>query len=665
MVRRPFGCSLHGIRSTALETFAPIPTACLLAALTLAAANGPAAAQIDTEAVDEGEMMTLDVGEISITANRTPTPLSQVGATVTVVTREEIEAQQVRHVSDVLRQVPGVSVSSSGPDGSATQVRIRGAETRHTLVLIDGVRVNDPTAIGAVFDFANLLAGDVERIEVVRGPQSALYPSDAIGGVINIITRRGEGPPSVTASAEGGSFGTAEASSAVSVGTDLYDARIGVTHFRTEGVSAASQGTEADGYDNLSFSVRGGLRPTDTLSFDLSARYTDADRDFDDGFANGLVADSAARQLTEEFSGRLTGTLDLLDGAWTHQAGFTFAGTDRDVVDTVSASDFSARSIGGDYQTSYLFATDALVAADHTVTLAYEHLTEDADFNPAGAPAASGTISSNSFVAQYQLALIDQVFLTGSVRHDLNSDFDDATTYRFTGAYVHPRFGTRVHGTVGTGVKNPTLNDLLVDFPAFGFFANPDLEQEESFGFDIGVEQPLFDDRAVVDVTYFRNRIDNLFATGPDPATGGNRIVNVPGESLRQGVEISGGVDVTADLVITATYTYTDAEAADGTRIVSVPRHTVSASAAYAFLDGDANVSATLAGEYDRLISFPRTDANGFTLVNVAGSYALTDMVDLFARVENLFDQNYELTPGFSQLGVGAYGGIRVRLGGL
>ncbi|MCB9957557.1 MAG: TonB-dependent receptor [Rhodospirillaceae bacterium] len=664
MRHRRFGCSLQSIRSTALETYFPVPVACLLSALLVSAANGPAAAQIDAAEVSEATVLTLDVGEVSITANRAPTALSQVGSAVTVITREELEDQQVRRVADILRQVPGVSVSSSGPAGSLTQVRIRGAEARHTLVLIDGVRVNDPTAIGAVYDFGNLLAEDVERIEVVRGPQSALYPSDAIGGVINIITRRGAGAPLVTASLEGGSFGTVQGSSSVSGGTDLYDGRIGVTYFRTDGISAASQGSERDGYENLSVSGRAGLRPTDTLSFDLTGRYIDADRDIDDGFTGGFVDDSPAIQRTQEFSGRLSGHLDLMNGAWLHEAGVTLAGTDREIVRSTDPAVYSARSYGGDYQTSYLLETETLVDAAHRFTLAYEHVTEEGDFNPSGAPSVSETIHSDSFIGEYQVGLFDEVFLTASVRHDVNSDFPDATTWRLTGAYLHPDLGTRVHASVGTGVKNPTLNDLYVDFPSFFYFANPNLVQEESFGFDIGVDQPLLDDRLVLGATYFHNDVENLFIFQTDPNTFVSTIVNVPGVSTRQGAELAASFQATEDLMLQATYTFTQAEAADGSRIANVPRHEVSASASYSFLEGAATVTAGLVGEYDRYIASPNMPADGYTLVNLTGSYQVLDDVEVFARVENLLDEDYTLTPGFDQLGIGAFAGVRVRLGG-
>ncbi len=672
--RRPIRASLFTIHTTSVDRLPGRQAVALFCALSLAVANGSATAQeppvlpADGEATDQqapGDL-ELDVAPVSVTANRTPTPLDAVGASVTVIDRAQIEAQQVRQLSDVLRQVPGLVVSSFGGPGSLAEVRIRGAETNQTLVLIDGVRVNDPSSVGAAYDFGHLQADDVERIEVLRGPQSALYPSDAIGGVINIITRRGDGPPAVSASVEGGSFGTVRVTGNVSAGTDVYDGRVGVTFFRNDGISIGSDGVEDDGYENLSLTFAGGVRPTDWLALDLTARYSISERELDDN----APLDGANFFENEESSGRLQATLSFLDGAWTTIAGVNLAGFDRPQSDTTGSfidSRFRSDSIGGDIQTSLVVDTPDLANTVHTFTAAVAHLKEDGIFEPRGAPRVEESITNTSFAGDYQLAVDEQVFLTGSLRHDVNSDFPDTTTYRFTGAYVHPNWGTRLHGSYGTGVKNPTLNDLFVDFPSFFFFANPELEPERSTGFDIGIEQPFFDDRASIDVTFFRNWIENLTASGG--VFPRFTIVNIPGNSLRQGVEVSATASVTEDIDLIGHYTYTFADQADGERLLNVPRHTVGASAVWRFLDDDATLSASLVGEYGRysrdfsLPGSPRVALDGFTLVNVAGSYEITENVEVFGRVENLLDQDYETRPGFANPGISAFAGLRVRFG--
>ena len=673
VARRPIHASLFGVHSTSVARLPGTQLVRLFCVLGLAAANGGALAQ-EPAAEDDDPVTTqespaetaVDLAPVSVTANRTPTPLDAVGASVTVITREQIEAQQVRQLSDVLRQAPGVVVSSFGGPGSLTEVRIRGAETNQTLVLIDGVRVNDPSSVGAGYDFGHLQADDIERVEVVRGPQSALYPSDAIGGVINIITRRGEGPPRLSASVEGGSFGTVRVTGSAAYGDDVVDGRVGVTYFRNDGISIGSDGVEDDSYENLSLTFAGGLRPTEWLSFDLTARYSDATRELDDQ----APLDGANFFENEESSGRLQATLTFLDGAWVTVGGLNMASFDRPQSDTTGSfldSRFRADSFGGDLRSSLMVDTPSLLNSSHTFTAAFEHLREEGDFEPRGAPAVSDSITNDSVAGDYQLAIDDQFFATASLRHDFNSDFPDATTYRFTGAYVHPEWGTRLHGSYGTGVKNPTLNDLFVDFPTFLFFGNPDLEQERSTGFDIGVEQPFFDDRLTFDVTFFRNWIDNLTATGG--AFPRFFVVNIPGNSLREGVEVSATAAVTDDIDLVGHYTYTFADQADGQRLLNVPRHTVGASAVWRFFDGDATLSASVVGEYGRLSrdfslpGAPRVALDGFTLVDVAGSYEVTENVEIFGRVENLLDQDYETRPGFANPGIAAFGGLRVRFG--
>ena len=210
--------------------------------------------------------------EIVVSASRVPQQAKAVGSSVTVITAEEIERKQARVVSDLLRQVPGVAVHRSGTMGTLTAVRIRGSEHGHTLVIIDGVKVNDPSNSGATFDFADLLAADIERIEILRGPQSGLYGSDAIGGVINIITKRGRGPATASLTVEGGSFRTGNISAGLRGGGDGYHFSLGGTGFRTSGISVAS-GAEKDGYRNQTYNAKVGADLIENLDLELFGRY--------------------------------------------------------------------------------------------------------------------------------------------------------------------------------------------------------------------------------------------------------------------------------------------------------------------------------------------------------------------------------------------------------
>ncbi|MGZ0188055.1 MAG: TonB-dependent receptor [Alphaproteobacteria bacterium] len=267
-----------------------------------------------------------ELPEMVVSASRVPVPADSVGSAVTVIEREDIQRKQVRLLSDILREVPGVALSRGGPVGSLTQVRIRGAEANQTLVLIDGVEVNDPSG-ASEFDLSTILADDVQRIEVLRGPQSALYGSDAIGGVINIITIKGEGGTSIRARVEGGSFNTLNATAGVSGADGAVDYALGVSGFRTAGVSAApkSQGnTERDGYENLTASAKLGWQANEILEFELFGRVMDSEIESDPQPAVAgviRVVDGDVLTTSDQFIGRAQAGLTLFDGAWERRHG--------------------------------------------------------------------------------------------------------------------------------------------------------------------------------------------------------------------------------------------------------------------------------------------------------------------------------------------------------
>ena len=260
--------------------------------------------------------------ETVVSASRIPVLSESVGSAVTVITGEELERRQVRLVSDVLRDVPGLAVSRSGGAGTFTQVRIRGAEANQTLVLIDGVEINNPAG-GSEFDFANLLASDIERIEVLRGPQSALYGSDAIGGVINIITKSAPGNGvEAQASGEYGSFGTSQVAGSAKVGfADVVSAALSVARYDTDGISAADEDNgndENDGYENTTLNAKLTVKPADFIQFDFAGRRVNSEAEFD-GFVGGIGAtDADNRTESEQTYGKAEVKLTLFDGIWEH-----------------------------------------------------------------------------------------------------------------------------------------------------------------------------------------------------------------------------------------------------------------------------------------------------------------------------------------------------------
>jgi len=432
------------------EVSMSVPFRCCLILLT-------AGVSVPAKAEEAEPGLTLD--PIVVTANRIPTPAAEVGSAVTVITRQELEDRQIRQLSDALREVPGVAVNRTGPAGQ-TQVRIRGSESNQTLVLIDGVEANDPSS-ESEFDFAHLMADDIERIEVLRGPQSALYGSDAIGGVVNIVTRRGEGPVTGTASVEGGGYGTLRGHASISGGNDDVDVLIGAAGLRTDGASAARNGSEADGYRNGTIYTKIGLHPSELIDIDVVGRYTRFNTDLD-GFAGGVGAvDSRDDVDGSTFLGRIQGKLKLLDGRWEHIVGLSYTDDSRDYRDgdAIITSSYRGKTTRVDYQTNLTLNSEAVLPAEHRLTFAVDHEEQQAD-SDSGFSDFSRRIGATGLVGQYQLGLLDGVFLTGSVRRDLNDLFRDTTTWRLTAAWRIEATGTKLRASYGTGVKNPTLFEL-------------------------------------------------------------------------------------------------------------------------------------------------------------------------------------------------------------
>ena len=638
---------------------------CLIRGLTkLSAIAMVACCQVAPAAAEEGVER---LPEVVVSASRVPLPAKEIGSAVTVITAEDLERKQVRSGSDVLREVPGVAVSRSGAVGAFTQVRIRGAEGNQTLVIIDGVEVNDPSG-GSEFDFGNLLAADIERIEVLRGPQSALYGSDAIGGVINIITKKGRGPVTGRVSLEGGSFRTGQASASVRGGGDWYHFSLGASGFATDGVSSApeSEGnSEEDGRRNQTYNAKLGVTPFENLEIELFGRFVKSTTETDPQPAvAGIIrtVDGDDKTETIQRTGRAQVKYSLFDGAWEHIVG---AGINEEKSDSFTNNALTFEADGEkaryDYQTNVFFETPSLAEATHSLTFLAER-EDESQLTRSAFGGSDLAITNYGFAGEYRAGLWDRLFLSGSVRHDDNDIFEDATTFRTTAAYLHHETGTRLHGSYGTGVKNPTLFELFGFGP--NFVPNPNLGPEKSKGWDIGVEQDFLGDRLSVDVTYFSNRITDLIQGA------GNTAVNLQGASKIQGVELTAKARIAEGLTFTGQYTYTDGQDANGAELVRRPKHLASVNLAYEFLDG--RVKLDLGIDYNgtqKDIQFSNFFAtrtivtlDGFVLVNLAASYELVEGVELYGRVENLLDDDYQEVLGFGAPGISGFSGIRMKL---
>lgn len=588
-----------------------------------------------------------------VTANRVPTSLERVGSAITVITAEDLQKRQTSVLTDVLREIPGVAVSRNGQVGGLTAVRIRGAESRHTKVLIDGVEVNDPSGNND-FDFANLLAGDVERIEVLRGPQSVLYGSNAIGGVINVITKTGKGPPKATAQIEAGSFQTHNARAGISGGTEVVSYALNLSHLETGGISSATERNrnfEQDGYRNLSASSRLALRPIkeSDLEVGLALRHTEVKADFDGTNLASVPVDRPNVQESREQFFRLTGSFSLFDGMLENVIGGSYFEKKRD---TFAGGVENGRFDG--YQKKFDYQGTVRANANNTIVFGVEDRTEWV--NDSTTIGASDHLRSG--YAMYQLGLFDALSLTAGGRYDDHSRFGGEGTYRLTAAYNFAAWGTKPHASYGTGFKAPALFQLFAQFPPF-FVGNPGLQPETSKGFDLGVEQKLLGGKLTVDATLFMNDIDNLIATQ------GVTLRNIA-KTESKGVELSVKAKPFTWLDLTASYTFSLAEdSLTHTELVRRARHIASFNAtAYPRDDVAVNLGVLGNGDQNDLDfgTFPATTRSlgGYTLVNLGVSWAVTPWATVFARGENLLDKQYQEVLGFGSLGRAGYAGARL-----
>jgi vitamin B12 transporter len=626
------------------------------------------------EQAGQDKATTLD--RILVTDGRTPIEQQKSGRAFTVITGEQLEKNQVRYVADALRQVPGFAVSRTGSFGGFTQVRVRGAEANHLLVMIDGVEVSETSS--GEFDFGSLLVDDIDRIEILRGPQSAFWGSNATAGVVNIITRRGERSGfKVDARTETGTDGTFLGGVSLRGGGQNYDVALSAAFRRTDGFNIADNGNEKDGDRNTTLNGKVTFDLSPDLTVDATMRYVNRKSDTDPqdfrwgSDTYGKVIDGLDWTATRELFGSVGATYVSMDGALTQKARFTSSDTHRDNFSSLDSFTPNTWDDGnrykGSYQASYGFDTPAMLDAHNQLTAGYEWQRET--FSPSH---LTQTFSrqSNSFVGEYRGEFLDQFYVNAGLRRDLNDRFEDATTWSLSGAWKVPDTATRLHASVGTGITNPTFYEQFGYYPG-SFVGNPNLKPEESTGFDIGVEQGFFHGGLVVDVTYFNqdltHEIATVFDPGPDYLSSP---VNRDGVSKRQGVELSATVDFFNGFTATATYTYTDATEqtkAGDPRLEEVrrPKHAGSLNAAYVFDEDRARVFGEVVFNGKMLdnsfstAGTTRVTLGAYTVVNVGGSYKINERLEAYGRIENLFDEQYQEVFGYNTQGRTAFIGLK------
>lgn len=624
---------------------------------------------------------------VIVTGVAAPAEADRVGYAVTVIPEDRLINGGYSLVSDALRQAPGLAVNRTGPIGGMTQLRIRGAEGNHNLVLLDGV---DLSAAGTgETDLATLLSFDLDRIEIVRGPQSGLYGSNALAGVVNLVTRREIDGFYVGGAAEAGSWNSGSLRANAGFGDGSSYAAGAFELRKTDGYDVStvnlSVGSplvpgDKEGATISNVLLRGGFAVSPNLKINAFGRYNRRNADLDGQAYSGAIAgrsfDDASYTHTSDLNAGASADLSLLDGRWTTTATASHTASTRDDLSFYYPSGFASPSgdrasrTGGALRSTIAFGQPAFASLLTGFVDAKEERYRNACPFSGGFSTCSPTQEDTQtrdllgYGLQYRADIGDALTLHATLRHDDNADFGDADTWSVAGSW-RVLSGTRLHASAGVGVTNPTFFEQF-GFDPGSYVGNPNLIPEESEGWDIGVEQTLWNGRLVFDVTYFRATLDNEITTVYAAPLYIGSPINSTGKSEREGLETSFRLRLSDAFDLTGGYTWLDATEPAGVE-VRRPEHSASLDATWRPTGSPFrfDIGVTHNGEqFDTDFStFMRRTMDAYTLVRLGAAWQATETTELYVRGENLFDTPYEEVIGYRGAPQAVFVGVRFRDG--
>jgi len=581
-----------------------------------------------------------DGDEVIVYGVRMDQPVTEVGSSVTIITADEIEAQGLDFVLDAVATAPGVTINQNGTFGGVASVRIRGASSEQTLVVIDGVVANDPTSPGGGYDFARLDPSNIERIEVLRGPQSTLWGTDAIGGVINIITKQPAKGSSSRVFAQAGSYNSLRAGIDFAGAGDRFDYRLALTTIDTDGISKADEAngnTEDDAYNANTASLKLGARVGEAGRLQLTTLWTEADSEYDSfSFGSeGNVADGDELSKTDELSTNLSLQLPLLDGRFENLFLLGYSDIDRRAF---TDGEFAFGSEGD--RVTYRYQGTLQINDGNRLAFGIER--EDTE--------SSGEEATiDGIFALYEFRPTDTLTLSAGMRRDDHNEFGGETTARLAAAY-NPSEQWTFSASWGEGFKAPTLFQTTF-FCCGAAGPNLDLKPETSDAYDIGFVYRSANDRGEIGLTYFDQDTTDLitFSFG----IGGYENI---AKAESTGVELHASYQFTDWLGARLNFANIDAKDGTGAELVRVPEN----SGDLAFtINPDGRFSSVLSLRYNGAEQDPNGTVDSWFRVDLAGEFALTESLELYARVENLFDEDYQQVLGYGTPGLSAYVGAR------
>ena len=598
---------------------------------------------------------TTQLDTLVLSGGLTPISEDSYARAYAVITAQDIEQSQEKTVADVLRQVPGLHVSRTGGVGGETAIRIRGAESNHVLVLIDGIEVaNSSTA----FNFANLTADQIERIEVLKGPQSALYGSAATAGVISIITKSAtevgtKSAIAVEASSSGGNAINAQLLQTSETGGMSLD----VSYRKENGwdTSNDTNGTK-DGFEHLSLNLKGDTISSETMDLNYVVRYTDRTNEFDNtasgcGSSACYVVDANNHTKGYDLYTKVEANIDILDGSAVFSPKFTYAKLDE------STFQYSATSTKE--STSFIFAPQiALSLGDmqqHNVILAAD---TERQTHKGSATTSNNvkTFNTTSIAVDYNSQLSEQLFLQAGVRYDNNGQFENASSWSASSSY-QLNDTTRLRASAGIGRNNPTYTELY----GYGgsWTANPNLTPEENNSWDIGFDTTSTNGDTQFSFTYFNEELTNAITANYSTS----QAENATGVTKKKGYEVTLAIDPTDNLDVTATYTYLDGETPTGDTLARRPEHAGNVNVAYTLLNDKAviDIDINYSGSYDDKDwgASAAVVVKAYTTTDVNGSYQLNKQTQLYASIKNLTNTQYQEVLGYDAQPRTIYAGIK------
>jgi vitamin B12 transporter len=644
--------------------------AAVLAAAPAAAPYFPTAAASKAQAV-----LPNPQHQVVVTATRIETPAREVASSVTVIAGADLDRTKATTVLEALRDVAGLAAIANGGPGSAASIFLRGANSEHVLVMLDGVELNDPMNPSRSFDFAHLGLDNVERVEVLRGPQSTLYGSDALGGVINILTRRGQGRPRLSLTAQSGSYGTLSNGLDFGGSTGAFHYSLGLSQVATRGFSASSSAypgnAEKDGYRNLSLAGRVGLALKNGLEADLMVRAVSAKTDLDNfGGPGGDDPNNTQRYDALVLRGQARAL--FAGGRWEQKLGLSYVRSARDHDNPIDGlHPFDAEK--GTYKSDRAvidWQHNVFLAPSHTLTFGADISREQGEsqytswsaYGPYDSPFPRRTADQAGIYVQDQLKIADRFFATVGARLDRHSRAGTALTYRLAPAYFVEATQTRLKATFGTGFKSPSLYQLYAPGTFWGPIGNAALKPEESRGWDAGVDQLFLGGALTAGATYFqddfRNLIDFDFSRG---------YINI-GRARTRGVEVFAEAKSADGILGRVSYTSLEAKDLDhGAALLRRPNTRLTARIDVPFLRRiSAGVSAAYTGaRHDRdFSSWEARDVvlTPYVLLDASLSYHLGAETRLFLRLDNILNAKYETVYGYGTARFSVYGGIKLGL---